>query len=237
MPSSSLRDRWQYCLRGPIYTIPCSIHTTLHIPKDRNPHEGRFTIWHSPFCQGFLGQVSLNRWRTCRAKEFPPALYRAIAMTVATFCRSSLCTEIDSCAWQPFWPVQWLVMGPDYSTGVDSQNESSPCMWSQAALALRLCGITKLLWQIHLDFRCFFIDLHWSWRVVFSISANVLLSCQSADLHPRSLPANWACPANQKMPGHLGFSDRVLLGDTGKEPTYSKPKTEVTFHRKAPTDA
>ena len=123
-------------------------------------------------------------------------------------------------------------MGPDYSTGVDSQNESSPCMWSQAALALRLCGITKLLWQIHLDFRCFFIDLHWSWRVVFSISANVLLSCQSADLHPRSLPANWACPANQKMPGHLGFSDRVLLGDTGKEPTYSKPKTEVTFHRK-----
>lgn len=77
------------------------------------------------------GKSDNGAWKTSSAKEFPPALCRAVALSVATFVRACPRTEvsdaltwpsIEPCSWRPFDPYMTeefggTKMGPDYWGG------------------------------------------------------------------------------------------------------------------------
>ena len=86
----------------------------------------QMSTFSGPF-ETLCGQGSNGEWRTSKAKAFPPALCRTIALAVAAFCQSRVgCTEgkalswpvLPTCAWQPFDPYlvefEGTTMGPDF---------------------------------------------------------------------------------------------------------------------------
>ena len=86
----------------------------------------QLSTFSGPF-ETLSGQGENGEWRTSKAKAFPPALCRTIALAVAVFCQSRLgCTEgkdlpwpdLPECAWQPFDPYmvefEGTTMGPDF---------------------------------------------------------------------------------------------------------------------------
>lgn len=113
----------------------CSLKPTTFLLLRLESFEGlrrKFSTFNGPF-ETLGGRADGGSWRTSKAKEFPQALCKVVAMSVANFVRTCPCKEtgagtalewpsIEPCAWRPYDPYMTeefggTVMGPDYWGG------------------------------------------------------------------------------------------------------------------------